>query len=353
MDALLHHGGVQRFRTGEELFNAAEFYDRQPLPLRTPDRDRHQLSRDGDTGGRCLRNPRPARRAGPRPGPEPARDAYSRRLPGLRDGPSARILRDAGRRRADGVLRRSAGWRSGWGSRGDLQNPLPGRASPSWRASSPPRVSCPPAQTGGVPNFRFPEYCADVLARAAERRAWLSRPLGERPHYEDLDPAAARELIGSASGSGAERGSMAGERRGGGSARNARRDCRALSSVRGHRRRGRDRRADRRADRAEGRSSAAGLRRRHRRGAAWPARRSSGPSRLAGARAPRAADRAAMDGSGRAAADATGCRCARRHGYRSGVRAGDGGRARRPSRRAPGHRRLPPSPEHRHRRATS
>ena len=31
-DALLHHGGVQRFRTGEELFNAAEFYDRQPLP---------------------------------------------------------------------------------------------------------------------------------------------------------------------------------------------------------------------------------------------------------------------------------------------------------------------------------
>ena len=32
VDALLHHGGVQRFRTGEELFNAAEFYDRQPLP---------------------------------------------------------------------------------------------------------------------------------------------------------------------------------------------------------------------------------------------------------------------------------------------------------------------------------
>ena len=33
VDGLLYHGGVQRFRTGEELFNSAEFYDRQPLPL--------------------------------------------------------------------------------------------------------------------------------------------------------------------------------------------------------------------------------------------------------------------------------------------------------------------------------
>ena len=37
-----------------------------------------------------------------------------------------------------------------------------------------------PARTGlGVPNFLFPESCAAVLARAAERREWLSRPLGE------------------------------------------------------------------------------------------------------------------------------------------------------------------------------
>ena len=43
-----------------------------------------------------------------------------------------------------------------------------------------------------VPNFRFPESCADVLARAADRRAWLSRPVGEPPRYGDLDPAAAR-----------------------------------------------------------------------------------------------------------------------------------------------------------------
>jgi len=53
-----------------------------------------------------------------------------------------------------------------------------------------------PARTGpGVPNFLFPESCAAVLARAAERRDWLSRPLGEPPQYPDLDGAAARALI--------------------------------------------------------------------------------------------------------------------------------------------------------------
>ena len=54
---------------------------------------------------------------------------------------------------------------------------LPGRAGP------------------GVPNFLFPESCAAVLARGAERREWLSRPLGEPPQYPDLDRAAARARI--------------------------------------------------------------------------------------------------------------------------------------------------------------
>ena len=47
----------------------------------------------------------------------------------------------------------------------------------------------------GIPNFLFPESCAAVLARGAERRAWLSRPLGRQPSYDDLDPAAARALV--------------------------------------------------------------------------------------------------------------------------------------------------------------
>ena len=55
-----------------------------------------------------------------------------------------------------------------------------------------------PARSGfGVPNYLFPESCAAVLARAAERREWLSRPLGEPPHYPDLDGPAARAVIAS------------------------------------------------------------------------------------------------------------------------------------------------------------
>ena len=55
-----------------------------------------------------------------------------------------------------------------------------------------------PARTGlGVPNYLFPESCAAVLARAADRREWLSRPLGELPQYPGLDGSAARAVIAS------------------------------------------------------------------------------------------------------------------------------------------------------------
>jgi acyl-CoA synthetase (NDP forming) len=52
----------------------------------------------------------------------------------------------------------------------------------------------------GIPNYLFPEACAAVLARAAERRAWLARPLGEPPCYSDIDAEAARGLIDSVLG---------------------------------------------------------------------------------------------------------------------------------------------------------
>jgi acetate---CoA ligase (ADP-forming) len=54
-----------------------------------------------------------------------------------------------------------------------------------------------PASGQGVPNYLFPEVCVEVLARAAERRRWLSRPLGVRPHYPGLDGTAARAVISS------------------------------------------------------------------------------------------------------------------------------------------------------------
>ncbi len=56
------------------------------------------------------------------------------------------------------------------------------------------------AAPGSVPNFRFPEACAEVLSLAADRRAWLSRPLGQRPALAEADPDAARVLVRSALG---------------------------------------------------------------------------------------------------------------------------------------------------------
>lgn len=53
----------------------------------------------------------------------------------------------------------------------------------------------PPGAPDQVPNFLFPDACAGVLARAGERRTWLSRPLGLPPRYEGLDGEAARGLV--------------------------------------------------------------------------------------------------------------------------------------------------------------
>jgi acetate---CoA ligase (ADP-forming) len=195
VDGLLYHGGVQRFRTGEELFNAAEFYDRQPLPLGC------QIGIVSNSVGVATL----------------AADACATR--GLvvaqargrvqnplvmhiranhRDYARAvrAIIRDAG---VDAVM---AFYVDPLG--GDPDGVLQVISTTAAGQDKPVVASVVTAEgelpSGGgmrVPNFRFPEACADVLSRAADRRAWLSRPVGEPPRYQDLDPVAARELIGS------------------------------------------------------------------------------------------------------------------------------------------------------------
>jgi acetate---CoA ligase (ADP-forming) len=49
-----------------------------------------------------------------------------------------------------------------------------------------------------VPNYRFPEAAVRALALAADRRDWLSRPLGQAPVVEGLDLEAARGLAADA-----------------------------------------------------------------------------------------------------------------------------------------------------------
>lgn len=51
------------------------------------------------------------------------------------------------------------------------------------------------AARGSVPNFRFPEACAAVLALAGDRRNWLSRPLGQPFALPDVDPDAGRARV--------------------------------------------------------------------------------------------------------------------------------------------------------------
>jgi acyl-CoA synthetase (NDP forming)/GNAT superfamily N-acetyltransferase len=49
-----------------------------------------------------------------------------------------------------------------------------------------------------VPNYRFPEAAVRALALAADRRDWLSRPLGQAPVVEGLDLEVARGLAADA-----------------------------------------------------------------------------------------------------------------------------------------------------------
>jgi hypothetical protein len=53
-----------------------------------------------------------------------------------------------------------------------------------------------------VPNYRFPEAAVRALGLAADRRDWLSRPLGQAPVVEGLDLEAAR-AVAAAAGEGA------------------------------------------------------------------------------------------------------------------------------------------------------
>ena len=195
VDALLHHGGVLRFRSGEELFNAAEFFDCQPLPsgrqigIVANSAGVATLATDAcATRGLIVAEPRGRVRNPLVMQFRASSQDYARGVRGM--------LRDAG---VDALM---ALYVDPLG--GDPEGVLE-VISVAAAAQGKPVVACivtaegelPIGRGARVPNFRFPESCADVLARASERRDWLSRPVGQPPHYEDLDPAAARELISS------------------------------------------------------------------------------------------------------------------------------------------------------------
>ena len=192
LDALLHQAGLLWFRSGEELFNAAEFFERQPLPggrrigIVSNSVGVATIAADAaaarglevrETGG----TPNPlimAIGAGPEDYAagigtllgEPAIDALMVFYVGVHDGDPDAVL--------ETISVACAG------------QPKPAVASVV-RSDGRRR----PRTRAGVPNFLFPESCANVLASAVERREWLSRPLGEAPHYPDLDGPGARAVV--------------------------------------------------------------------------------------------------------------------------------------------------------------
>jgi acetate---CoA ligase (ADP-forming) len=193
VDGLLYHGGVQRFRTGEELFNAAEFYDRQPLPLGrqigivSNSVGVATLAADACATRGLLVAPARARVQNPlvmHIGAD--RRDYARAV--------RAIVRDAA---VDAVMAFYVDPLGGdpAGVLEAISRTAAGQNKPVVSSVVTAEGELPTGRGIRVPNFRFPESCADVLARAADRRAWLSRPVGEPPRYGDLDPAAARGLI--------------------------------------------------------------------------------------------------------------------------------------------------------------
>jgi acyl-CoA synthetase (NDP forming)/GNAT superfamily N-acetyltransferase len=194
IDALLQQAGVLRFRSGEELFNAAEFFERQPLPsgrrigIVSNSAGVATLAADAcATRGLEIRE---------------ASEAQNPLLVGITAGPNEyaasirELLADAG---IDALMAFYIEFYDG-----DPEAVLEAISAVSAGQPKPVVASVLrsdgrlPERTGtGVPNFRFPESCPAVLARAAERREWLSRPLGEPPHYRDLDGPAARVAIAS------------------------------------------------------------------------------------------------------------------------------------------------------------
>jgi len=186
VDALLLQAGVMRFHSGEELFDTAEFFGTQPLPLGrriaivSNSRGVATLAVDAcESRGLAVSR---SLAVGPRAGPA---DYAASLLDLLAEQTIDAVMAyhvDLGGGDPESVL-------------AAISEATAGQAKPvvaSVLGSDGRRVE---RQGDSVPNFRFPETCAGVLARAVERREWLSRALGQRPQFDGIDAESARTRV--------------------------------------------------------------------------------------------------------------------------------------------------------------
>ena len=193
-DALLRQAGVLRFETGDDLFAAAEFFEGQPLP-----QGRGVGLVSNSTGvatlvtDACLARGLGAGGGAERAGAKLLVLAIGAGADAFRAGVQALLADEA----VDAVIV-SCVELAGGDPEGVLRAitaAASGQDKPVVASVVAADGSLARSGPGCVPNYLFPETCVGVLARAVERREWLSRPLGQAPAHDDLDPERARAIV--------------------------------------------------------------------------------------------------------------------------------------------------------------
>ncbi|MEA2380844.1 MAG: hypothetical protein QOH72_815 [Solirubrobacteraceae bacterium] len=210
VDALLRQAGVLRVESTEALFDAAELFERQPLPLKrsvgivTNSGGLGRIASDACTTRRLdLAVPGAdtiARLAAALPNADRIKNPvdlgvrapladYLTAVEALLedDGVDAVIVVHAGR----SGLERPQGLEA-------LEVATAGADKPVLACIVGPDGRLPERERWTVPNYRFPEAAVRALALAADRRDWLSRPLGQRPDYDDVDAERAQAIAAAA-----------------------------------------------------------------------------------------------------------------------------------------------------------
>jgi acyl-CoA synthetase (NDP forming)/RimJ/RimL family protein N-acetyltransferase len=206
-DALFRQAGVLRVESTQSLFEAAELLERQPLPR---GRRVGVVTNSGGLGvvaadaclarGLALASPGEATRA--RLAAElPRADRLGNPIDlGLR-APAGDQLRAVVALLDDDLVDAVLVLHVGFGGEDPearlraLEDAASGAAKPVVASVVGSSGELPVRETWRVPNFRFPEAAVGALALAADRRDWLSRPLGQVPVVGDLDLDGARALV--------------------------------------------------------------------------------------------------------------------------------------------------------------
>jgi acyl-CoA synthetase (NDP forming)/RimJ/RimL family protein N-acetyltransferase len=210
VDALLRQAGVLRVESTEALFDAADLLERQPLPRKrsvgivTNSGGLGRIASDACTTRRLeLAVPGAetiARLAERLPDADRVKnpvdlgvrapvDDYLTAVAALMadDGVDAVIVVHAG----GAGLERPEGLEA-------LEAATAGADKPLVACVVGPDGRLPERERWTVPNYRFPEAAVRALALAADRRDWLSRPLGQRPQFDDVDAERAQAIAAEA-----------------------------------------------------------------------------------------------------------------------------------------------------------